>query len=286
MQNFLGLEPEYSNFLTAKYCIFPVPYERTTTYGTGTRLAPEAIVEASQQVELYDEELDAESYRVGIFTMPRRDFSVNMGIPDCLATIYHDVQNLLQQDKFIISLGGEHSITYPLVRAFVEKYPKLTVLQLDAHADLRAEYQDSHYNHACVMARVHELAPVVGIGIRSLSREEKFWIDQDHLPMWFAYQMHSNPNWMDGVLATLHEPIYITLDVDYFDPAIIPTTGTPEPGGMLWSPTLQFLRRVFTEKKIVGFDVVELAPKKDFHAADFLVAKLIYKMIGFHEAGK
>lgn len=286
MINFLGLDSKFTQFTSSKFCILPIPYERTTTYGKGTEFAPKAILKASQQVELYDEELDLEPCQVGIATLPSLKFPENTTITNCLDSIYSTVKNVLSNDNFLISLGGEHSITPPIVKAHLEKYPNLQVLQLDAHADLRQEFEGSMYNHACVMARINEITTTVGVGIRSLSIEERDAIRNKHLPVWFSHHMVENPDWMSDVLNVLKEPVYITLDVDYFDISIMPATGTPEPGGGLWYPTLLFLKRVFAEKKVVGMDVVEFAPRKDDHAFAFMVAKLIYKMIGYWNEGE
>jgi len=283
MKNFLGLTGRFADFRTAKYAILPIPYEKTTTYGKGTERGPAAILDASEQVELYDEELGAEFYRMGIATMPRRDFCHMESIEDCMRIIYKDARNLIQKGKRLIAIGGEHSITPPLVRAHLESYPDLTVLQLDAHADLRDTYENSPYNHACAMARVRELTKHVGIGIRSLSQEEAMRIANEELPLFFAHEMHENPNWQDKVIAQLNDPVYVTIDVDFFDPALIPGTGTPEPGGFGWWETLSFLKRLFQTKKVVGADVVELAPIPGQHVSEFTAARLVYKLIAYWE---
>ncbi len=284
MPDFLDLDPEFSRFDSAKYCILPIPYERTTTYGKGTAQGPGAILNASCQVELFDDELETEPFRAGISTLPPIEFPADLDSKECLDLVYRKATDLIRAGKFVLALGGEHSITFPLVRAFGERFSNLTVLQLDAHADLRPEYQGSPYSHACVMARVNELAPSIGVGIRSLSEEEYRIIKNKKMPVVFARKLNNNDSWIDEVMDCLGDPIYITLDVDYFDPSLMPSTGTPEPGGGSWYPTLQFLRRVFSEREVVGADVVELAPEKGRHAPDFLVAKFIYKMIGYRES--
>jgi len=283
MQNFLGLNKKYSKFEDSNYCVYLVPYERTTTYVKGTQKGPSAIIQASQQVELYDEEMDFEPSLAGICTIQGQDFSLINEEKECFNLIEEDVTKLLDQNKFVLSLGGEHSITYPLVKAHLKKYPDLSVLQLDAHADLRYEYLDSIYNHACVMSRVQEIAKVIGVGIRSLSSEEKDWIKKNKYSIWFAHQMYDNPYWMEEVISELENPVYLTIDIDFFNPAIIPATGTPEPGGFFWKETLNFLKMVFSQKNVVGCDVVELAPQNGFHSADFMIARLVYKLIGFKE---
>jgi len=284
--NFLGLEPEFANFETATYCICQIPYERTTTFKQGTRHGPKAILEASDHLECYDEELHSEPYRAGIFTLPRLDFPPDLSEEQCLSLIYRNVRSVVARGKFVISLGGEHSITSPLVRAHAEAYPDLTVLQLDAHADLRDTYYGSRFNHACAMARVWEVAPVVAVGVRAISREEMERVRRENLPIWFAHEMRENPRWIEEVLEELKSPVYLTFDVDFFDPALMPATGAPEPGGFFWQETVRFLQALFTQKRVVGIDVVELLPFSGLHAADFTVAKLIYKMIAFREAAR
>ena len=284
--NFLGLSPEYATLQTASYCIFQVPYERTTSYKKGTRNGPRAILEASDHLEYYDEELGSEPCRSGIFTLPRLDFREECSEEECLNLIYRDVRALINPEKFVISLGGEHSISYPLVRAHAEHHPELTVLHLDAHADLREEYHGSRYNHACAMARVREVASVVSVGVRALSKPEMERISGENLPVWFAHEMRENPHWMIEVLDSLEGPVYLSIDVDFFDPSIMPATGTPEPGGFFWNETLRFLRMVFAEKQVVGADVVELLPTPGLHFCDYTVARLVYKMIGYREAAR
>ena len=281
--NFLGLEEKYSNYNFAQYCVLPIPYEKTTSYGKGTQFGPKAIIEASQQVELYDEELNQEPYLSGIYTSDELQFNSGKDTADSLNSICEAIKKPLHDGKFVFSLGGEHSITSPLVRAYIEKYPNLSILQFDAHADLRQSYMDSKDNHACVMARVKEITKVVGIGIRALSRKEADRIKSENLSVFFAHKMQSNIDWKEEVLDQLTGPVYISFDVDYFDPSIMPSTGTPEPGGFFWRETLDFLKQVFHEKDVVGCDVVELASQKGFSAPDFMIASLIYKMIGFHK---
>lgn len=284
--NFLGLGPEFAGFETAAYCICQIPYERTTTYKQGTRRAPRAVIEASDHLEYYDEELDSEPYRAGIFTMPRMDFPPDLSEGQCLDLIFRNVRSVIVRGKFVISLGGEHSITYPLVRAHAEQYPGLTVLHLDAHADLREVYYKSRFNHACVMARVREIAPVVSVGVRAVSRKEMDRIRAENLPVWFVHQMRESPNWAAAVLEQLRNPVYLTIDVDFFDPAVIPATGAPEPGGFFWHETLQFLRLLFAQREVVGVDVVELLPTPGLHASEFSIAKLVYKIMGYRETAR
>lgn len=283
MNNFLGIEGRYSDLQTASYCVLPIPYERTTSYGKGTASAPEAILNASCQVELYDEELDLEPFRSGISTAPGMQFPETTSPPDCFRLIYTKARELLTGGKFLLALGGEHSISIPLVQAHVQQFPELIVLQLDAHADLREEYQGTRYSHACAMARVHEMAPVIGVGIRSLSLEENIRIREQGYPVWFAQDIRVTPRWMDDILAMITTPIYLSIDVDFFDPSIMPASGNPEPAGFYWQESMAFLRRLITEKEVIGVDVVELAPIPGIYAPEFMIARLIYKLIAFRE---
>ena len=283
MKNFLGLTGKFADFRTARFVVLPIPYEKTTTYGKGTENGPAAVLEASEQVELYDEELGGEFFHSGIATMPRRDFCHIQSVADCMEIIYKDARNLLEKGKRLVAIGGEHSITPPLVRALLEHFPDLTVLQLDAHADLRESYENSRFNHACAMARVRELAPHVGVGIRSLSREEAERIAREKLPIFFAHQMRENPRWQEEVFSRLGTRVYLTIDADFFDPAVIPGTGTPEPGGFGWRETLSFLKKLFQSKKVVGVDLVEVAPIPGQHVTEFTAARLIYKIMAYWE---
>jgi len=280
-RNFLGIPKEFSLFESSRFIVLPVPYEQTTTYRAGTRGGPSAIIDASAQVELYDEELGFEPYAEGICTLG--DLQVTSYGPEKMnQLIYEASKELVGSGKIVTMLGGEHSISWGLVKAYKEKYPKISVLQMDAHADLRDEYQENRFSHACVMRRIRELVPTVQVGIRNLSMEESEYIDsQSDLPIFYARDMHSSDAWMDQVIDLLSDEVYLTLDVDFLDPSIMPAVGTPEPGGLTWYPTLAFLGKLARKKEIVGFDVVELAPLPGIAAPDFLAAKLIYKLMGY-----
>lgn len=246
----------------AKVVILPIPHEKTITYKKGTSQAPSAIIEASKQIEHYD----LESKKTPI-------------TPHTLEPIKYDqIQETIKKlkDKFIISLGGEHSISFPIVKELKEKYNNLTVLQIDAHADLRDEYDNNKFSHACVMSRILEICPAVQVGIRSISKEEADFAKQNNLSIFYMDNINN-----EEILNSLSENVYITLDVDAFDPSVIPSVGTPEPGGFTWNEMLELLKPIFEKKNVIGFDIVELAPIKCLHAADFTVAKLIYKMIDF-----
>jgi agmatinase len=283
--NFLGLDETASDFATAKTVILPVPYEATTSYGGGTGHGPHAILEASRYIELYDQELDAEPYESGIATLPALSLS-RAGAEQAIAELRAAYDAILSQpgDRFIIALGGEHAITSAPVLAWADRLGRpLSVLQVDAHTDLRLAYEGSAYSHASVMARVMDRVAITAVGIRALTRDERELARSrsDRIHIFFADDIHTGTAWIDDVIATLHDDVYITFDVDGFDPSLVPSTGTPEPGGLAWYPVLQLLRRVFRERRVVAADVVELAPIPGLLAPDFLVAKLVYKMIGY-----
>lgn len=283
--NFLGLPPEESSFESARVVILPVPYEATVSWGGGTRYGPRALIHASRFVELYDHELDTEPYRVGIHTLP--ELLLPVADPAAaLETLRRVMEILLQDGKFVILLGGEHSVSAPAILAHVERLkPKpLSVLQLDAHADLRAQYEGTPYSHACVMHRIYREARLVPVGIRSLTAEERDLMRREQIPAVFAHEL-CRPDWIEQVIQSLGPDVYITIDVDFFDPSVMPATGTPEPGGGTWQPALALLERVFRERRVVGCDVVELAPIPGQPHPDFFAAKLVYKLIGFYAAG-
>jgi len=280
--NFLGLPEEHARFDDAGVVIVPVPYEATVSYMGGTRFGPRALLHASRFVELYDHELDAEPYTVGVHTMPEL-LLTGAGPGPAMRELRRAFDVLLRTDKFVIMLGGEHSVSGPPILAHADRLgrKKLSVLQLDAHADLRAEYEGTPHSHACVMHTVHDRVRIVQVGIRSLTAEERALQRRKRMTVVFGHELES-PDWEDRVLAALGPDVYLTIDVDYFDPAIMPSTGTPEPGGGAWSPTIRLLDRLFRERRVVGADVVELAPLPGMVAPDFLAAKLVYKLIGFH----
>lgn len=283
--NFLGLPPEESSFESARVVILPVPYEATVSWGGGTRYGPRALLHASRFVELYDHELDTEPYKVGVHTLP--ELLLPVADPAAaLETLRRVMEILLQDGKFVILLGGEHSVSAPPILAHVERLkPKpLSVLQLDAHADLRAQYEGTPYSHACVMHRIYREARLVPVGIRSLTAEERDLMRRERIPAVFAHEL-CRPDWIERVIRSLGPDVYITIDVDFFDPSVMPATGTPEPGGGTWQPALALLERVFRERRVVGCDLVELAPIPGQPHPDFFAAKLVYKLIGFYAAG-
>ncbi|HTW22117.1 MAG TPA: agmatinase [Candidatus Baltobacteraceae bacterium] len=281
--NFGGLSEEHSLYETSRAVIFPVPLERTTTYEHGTRNGPSAILKASQNMELYDEELELEPFKqIGIHTLPPID-TMDGTLDEVITELFTAQCGLLDDDKFPVALGGEHSLTPPLVSAIVKKYKNLSVLQIDAHADLRDEYQGNPASHACAMRRVLEFCPAVQVGIRSLSVEEAQAIPHLRTKVYWANDIVRAPlkSWIAKVLSDLSPNVYLTIDLDGFDPSIIPATGTPEPGGLDWYQVTSLIRAVAQHKKIVGMDVVELLPQPGQHASDFLAAKLIYKTLGY-----
>lgn len=289
--NFLGLDESASDFSRARVVILPVPYEATTSFGGGTRSGPGAIIEASRYIELYDQELDAEPYEAGVATLPALELT-GAGPEQALAELREAYDKLLDAapGKLVIMLGGEHSITSAPVLAWADRLEaagrRLTVLQIDAHTDLRPEYEGTPYSHASVMHRVHDRVDIVAVGIRALTREERELIRaSDGIHVFFADDIQDGRGWIDDVVSKLGEDVYITFDVDGLDPSLVPATGTPEPGGLGWYPVLALLRRVFSERNVVGCDVVELAPIPGQPASDFLVAKLVYKLIGYAVRG-
>jgi agmatinase len=282
---FLGLDEESSAFEGAEVVILPVPYESTTSYGGGTGGGPGAILEASRYIELYDQELDAEPWEVGIATLPQLELT-GSGPGEAMAELRAAYDRVVDAGpgKLIITLGGEHSISAPPIQSWVERLggERLTVLQFDAHTDLRPEYEGTRHSHAAVMHQVHTDVDIVAVGIRALTSDEaRLARDRENIHLFYADDIHDGEEWMDRVMERLGENVYITFDVDGFDPSLVPSTGTPEPGGLQWYPVLRLLRRVFEGRNVRAVDVVELAPIPGLHAPDFLVAKLIYKMIGY-----
>lgn len=277
--DFGGLPPELSDRAQAKVLVWPVPFEKTVSYGSGTAGGPDAIIEASRNMELYDEELGRETARIGIHTLPAAPCDLEPG--PMMQSLEQQMSALLDSGKFVCVLGGEHSITPPLVRAHHKKYPRLSVLQIDAHADLRDTYDGTKFSHASAMRRVVETCPAVQVGIRSMSTAEALAAPGLPTRIFYAKDIVGRTGWIEKVVASLSEEVYLTFDVDGLCPSIIPTTGTPEPGGLLWYETLELLRTVARSRKIVGMDFVELSGSSDNHAPAFATAKLIYRTLGY-----
>jgi agmatinase len=280
---FAAVEDEYASYEKARAVVVPVPLERTTTYARGTQRGPGAIIEASRNMETFDEELQVETYRqVGIATLEEMETAED-SLENVLAHILTTAAGVLQDGKLPVLLGGEHSLTPPAVSAAARKFPDLTVLQIDAHADLRESYQGNRNSHACAMRRVLETCPAVQVGIRSLSNQEAADSSSLKTKIFWAKDLANRPTegWAEQVVAALSPHVYLTIDLDGLDPSIMPATGTPEPGGLRWEQVTTLLRIVATHREIIGMDVVELLPTPGLHAADFLAAKLIYRTLGY-----
>ncbi|MFN7961957.1 MAG: agmatinase [Thermoanaerobaculia bacterium] len=279
--NYALLPQEACGYEDSPTVVLPVPFERTVSYGKGTAGGPEAIILASQYMELWDEELGNEPFRPGIATLPSFE-PKSSEIAAALDEIEAEARRHLEAGKFLITLGGEHSLTLAPVRASRAVFGEIGVVQFDAHADLRADYQGTPFSHACVMRRiVEEGIPTAAVGLRSLSTPEAQFAAERRLPVLWAYQMEREPGRFAGLLEELPEKVYLTFDIDYFDPSLVPATGTPEPGGGFWYPTLELLKVLFARKQVVAMDVVELAPQEGSPASDFVAAKLIYKCLGY-----
>jgi agmatinase len=277
--NFAGLPPPYSDFKSSRVTVLPVPYDSTTEWHSGTRNGPRSIIEASYYLEWFDIELERELYSVGISTLPNLEPVLDS--PQAMAgRVCSAAESLLDEGKFIVMLGGEHSISYGSIKAYSQKFNDFSVLQLDAHADLRDQYLGTKYGHGCVMRRVLELCPVTQVGIRSMSLEEHEFIKASRLTPFVAEQGNNSLCYSD-IIDSLSENVYITIDLDVLDPSVMAAVGTPEPGGMGWSDILSLLRSVAEKRKIVGFDLVELCPDQGPSSCSFLAAKLAYKLIGY-----
>lgn len=282
---FGGALPETRSFDQARVVILPVPVDRTTSYGGGTRNGPHEILQASSHLELWDEEVGADVHGVGLFTLPEMVLPFGELEP-LMAEIRRVAAEVLARDKFLVTIGGEHSITPPLVAAAAAKHRGLHVLQIDAHADLRESYMGTPHNHACAMWGSLKHAELTQVGIRSMSTEEAAAVAGLNTTVFYDHSMRRDPDWIAKVVASLGDPVYISIDVDGFDPAIMPATGTPEPGGLSWHETLGLLRATIANRNVVACDIVELSPIPGMHAPNFLCAKLIYKILTYKFAGK
>ena len=276
MTHFLDMDDERHYVLEdARYVILGVPYDGTSTFVKGADKGPQAILDASDSLELFDIQYQHEAWLAGIHT-DHHDYDLRT--PETMVKSVHNrVSHFMDQGKRIILLGGEHSVSVGSIQAMAERHDNLSVLQIDAHADLRDSYHDSIYNHACVMRRAQECARVVQVGIRNVCSEEYPFVVPENT--FYAHLIHNQEDWMDKAVERLTDNVYITVDLDGFDPSILPATGTPLPGGLQWYPTLQFLEKVFRKKNVVGFDVVELCPQPDSKVSDVMAATLVYKMI-------
>ncbi|MDQ3180051.1 MAG: agmatinase [Acidobacteriota bacterium] len=281
--NFGGIdEKEFSSFDTAQVLVLPVAYEGTVSFGTGTGAGAMAIVDASRNMELYEEETDAEVYKIGIHTL--EEFAPQKTPEAMMDSLYERSKEILKTDKFLCMLGGEHSVSAPVIRAHAEKYHNLSVLQIDAHADLRDEYDGTKHSHASIMARVVKdlRIPSVQVGIRSISADEARAIDAG-LPtkIFWAKDIVGRTDWINTAVDALTENVYLTIDIDGLDPSLVPTTGTPEPGGLGWYETLTLIRKLAKKKRVVGMDLVEFSKAETSAAPAFLCAKLVYKSLAY-----
>ncbi|MBV9296939.1 MAG: agmatinase [Acidobacteriaceae bacterium] len=276
---FGGLEPPLSDFGNSHVLIWPVPFERTVTYGHGTREGPAAIIEASRNMELYDEEIGGETAKIGIHTLPA--MNADREPEEMLRALHREAQKLVMTGKFVCMLGGEHSISAPVVRAFREEFPHLSVLQIDAHADLRDSYDGTPYSHASTMRRILEVCPAVQVGIRSLSAEEARVISRLPTRVFYAKDLTGRLDWMDKAVDSLRQDVYLTIDIDGLDSSLVPSTGTPEPGGLTWNEVLGLIRILALKRNVVGMDLVELCGSPGSNASSFLAAKLVYKTLGY-----
>jgi len=278
---FLGLDPAECRLNDARVAIIPAPFDQTTSYMPGTRFGPRAILDASRQVEFYDEELDTEPHRIGITTLA--EIEVDPADPAAgLDRLEAVTSKVVEAGMVPLTLGGEHSLTLAPVRALHARYPGMSVLQLDAHLDLRDQYQGTKLSHASVMRRIRDLGiPTVAVGIRSVSREEADYVHAEKAPVFLGREIRARGLPVDAILGELPNPVYITVDLDAFDPAYVPGVGTPEPGGLTWDEGLVLLRAVCERRQVVGCDVVELCPIPGQPASDFFAAKLVNKLIGY-----
>jgi agmatinase len=280
-KNFAGIPDRYAKLDSSSVVLIPVPYDGTSTWQKGSDKGPEALLEAAENMELYDIETDSEVYQQGIYLADA--VTENSSAEAMVEAVHAQAKMYINKNKFVTLIGGEHSLSIGSIRAFNECFHNLTVLQIDAHADLRKEYEGSAFNHACAMHEASQTTNLIQVGIRSMDASEKSVMDNEKV--FFAHEMALNDAWMDAAIDSMTDNVFITIDLDAFDPSIMPGTGTPEPGGMLWYETLDFLRLVFAEKNVVGFDIVELCPLGEEKSSEFLAAKLYYKMLSYKFLG-
>lgn len=282
MRRYAGIDKKYSTFENAKVLLQSIPYDGTSSWGKGADKGFDAFLDASENMEIYDIETDSEVYQQGVHILPEisEDSSPNAVYQAC----YEAGKQAIKSGKLPTFFGGEHSISIGLIDAFKEKYDDLTVLQLDAHTDLRKEYLGSEYNHACALHKASKTTNLIQVGIRSMDASEKKYIDWSKC--FLAEELDAADEWMEESIALMGDHVYLTFDLDVFDSSIMPSTGTPEPGGMDWYTVIRYLRKVFDRKTVVGFDIVELAPIDSLSAPNFLVAKLYYKLLSYYFHGR
>jgi len=273
--NYAGIPDKYARLEEAKVVLIPVPYDGTSTWQKGADKGPQAFLDASENMELFDIETRTEVYKKGVYLAA--PVTENSSPEKMVEAVHKTTKNYLKQDKFVTLFGGEHSISIGSIRAFNEAFTDLTVVQIDAHADLRKEYDGSSCNHACAVHEASKNTNLIQVGIRSMDAEELDYMDENQV--YFAHDLYED--WMDDAIGQMTPNVFLTIDLDAFDPSIMPSTGTPEPGGLFWYETLEFLKLIFKKKNVVGFDIVELCPNKEEKSSDFLAAKLYYKMLSY-----
>jgi agmatinase len=277
MSTYAGISEELATFEKAKILLQSIPYDGTSTWGKGADQGFKAFLEASENMELYDIETDSEVYKQGVHILA--EISEDKSPELMFEAVYKKTKELLKTDKFLTFFGGEHSVSIGIIKAFYEKHPELTVVQIDAHADLRQSYMGTPYNHACALHDASQNTNLIQVGIRSMDISEKQYTNYDQC--YFAQDIVGQKEWMEKAISQMTDNVYITIDLDAFDPSILPGTGTPEPGGLGWYETLTFLLKIFKAKKVLGFDIVELAPIENHKASEFLAAKLYYKLLSY-----
>lgn len=277
MERFAGVPDQYAVYETAKMVVLPVPYDETSSWIKGSDKGPEALLDASVALEWYDIETQTQVYKKGIFTaLPITEKSS----PELLCNAVQErVTTYLKDGKFPVTIGGNHTVSIGAIRAAASQYADLTILQMDAHSDLRPSYEGSQLNHACVMYQASQLCPITQVGIRSMCEEELGLFKEDRI--FYAHAIAGQTDWQQKALQTLNKNVYLTIDLDVFDPSVLPSTGTPEPGGLRYYEVLHFLRSVFAQYNVVGFDVVELCPNPNERASDFLAARLMYQLMTY-----
>jgi agmatinase len=274
---YAGIPEEFSKLEKSKIVLIPVPFDGTSTWQKGSDKGPDAFLDASANMELYDIETETEVYQQGVYLADA--ITENESPKKMVEAVHQETKKYIKKNKFVTIFGGEHSISIGTIRAFNEMFPSLTVLHIDAHADLRESYEGTKYNHACAVYEASQTTNLIQVGIRSMDIIEKTVMDEEKT--YFAHEMAIDDAWMDSAIDQMTDNVFITFDLDALDPSIMPSTGTPEPGGLLWYETLEFLKQVFTEKNVVGFDIVELCPNSKEKSSDFLAAKLYYKMLSY-----
>lgn len=276
-RTYAGIPEQYSKVETSKIVLIPVPYDGTSNWQKGTSNGPEAFLKASENIELYDIETDSEVYKNGVFLA---DAVTENNSPEKMVNAVHTLtKSYIKKNKFVTIFGGEHSVSIGSIRAFNECFNNLTVVHLDAHANVRKEYEGSKFSHACAVHEASQTTNLIQVGIRSMDAVEKTIIDTDKV--FFAHEIITDDYWMENAIDLMTDNVFLTIDLDAFDPSIMPSTGNPEPGGLFWYETLDFLQKIFKEKNVVGFDIVELCPNEHDKSSDFLAAKLYYKLLSY-----